>query len=400
MAYFSPYIDGTGMHIPLYQEIVDKLVEDMKQIFGDDIYLEADSQDYQQISIFARMIYDSYNLALLAYNNRTPKDAIGIGLDNIVALAGIQRKPATASTVVLTITGVDGTKISNGEVSDDNGNYWELPDEVIIPSNGIIDVTATSKEKGNVSALPNTVTNINTPVYGWLSVTNKQASSAGIDVENDFELRGRFSLSVLGPSSSIFESLQESLAAIPGVTRVRGYENDISATSTGTVPPNVPAGIPSHTISFVVEGGNDVDVATELYMKKTPGCGTFGTTTVKLQSVTGNILAINFYRPQYTNVKVKITIKQLDGYTSDYVDKMQEAVSTYITEMSIAEALYNSVLISVALEAMNSKNYPAYTVTKVECSTDDGSTWSINDVNQVYYGAFTCSKSDVSVVSV
>ena len=400
MAYFSPYIDGTGMHIPLYQEIVDKLVEDMKQIFGDDIYLEADSQDYQQISIFARMIYDSYNLALLAYNNRTPKDAIGIGLDNIVALAGIQRKPATASTVVLTITGDDGTKISNGEVSDDNGNCWELPDEVIIPSNGTIDVTATSKEKGNVSALPNTVTNINTPVYGWLSVTNKQASSAGIDVENDFELRGRFSLSVLGPSSSIFESLQESLAAIPGVTRVRGYENDTSATSTGTVPPNVPAGIPSHTISFVVEGGNDVDVATELYMKKTPGCGTFGTTTVKLQSVTGNILAINFYRPRYTNVKVKVTIKQLDGYTSDYVDKMQEAVSTYITEMSIAEALYNSVLISVALEAMNSKNYPAYTVTKVECSTDDGSTWSTNDVNQVYYGAFTCSKSDVSVVSV
>lgn len=400
MAYFSPYIDGTGMHIPLYQEIVDKLVEDMKQIFGDDIYLEADSQDYQQISIFARMIYDSYNLALLAYNNRTPKDAIGIGLDNIVALAGIQRKPATASTVVLTITGVDGTKISNGEVSDDNGNYWELPDEVIIPSNGIIDVTATSKEKGKVSALPNTITNINTPVYGWLSVTNKQASSAGIDVENDFELRGRFSLSVLGPSSSIFESLQESLAAIPGVTRVRGYENDTSATSTGTVPPNVPAGIPPHTISFVVEGGNDVDVATELYMKKTPGCGTFGTTTVKLQSVTGNVLAVNFYRPQYTNVKVKITIKQLDGYTSDYVDKMQEAVSTYITEMSIAEALYNSVLISVALEAMNSKNYPAYTVTKVECSTDDGSTWSTNDVNQVYYGAFTCSKSDVSVVSV
>ena len=400
MAYFSPYIDGTGMHIPLYQEIVDELVKDMKQIFGDDIYLEADSQDYQQISIFARMIYDSYNLALLAYNNRTPKDAVGIGLDNIVALAGIQRKPATASTVVLTITGDDGTKISNGEASDDNGNYWELPDEVIIPSNGTIDVTAISKEKGNVTALPNTITNINTPVYGWLSVTNKQASSAGIDVENDFELRGRFSLSVLGPSSSIFESLRESLVAIPGVTRLRGYENDTGATSTGTVPPNVPAGIPSHTISFVVEGGNDVDVATELYMKKTPGCGTFGTTTVKLQSVTGNVLAVNFYRPQYTNVKVKITIKQLAGYTSDYVDKMKEAVSTYITEMSIAEVLYNSVLISVALEAMNSKNYPAYTITKVECSTDDGSSWSTDDVNQVYYGAFTCSKDDVSVVSV
>ena len=281
MSYFSPYIDGTGMHVPLYQDILEDLLDKMRQIFGNDIYLEPDSQDYQQIAIFARVIYDSFNLSLLSYNNRTPKDAIGIGLDNIVALAGIQRKPATSSTVVLTITGDDGTKIENGEVSDINGNYWELPAEVIIPSNGTIDVTATSKNKGNVMVLPNTVTRIVTPVYGWLSVTNKQASSAGVDVETDFELRGRYSLSVLGPSSSIFESLQEALLAIPGVTRVRGYENDTSATSTGTVPPNVPAGIPSHTVSFVVEGGDETDVATELYLKKTPGCGTFGTTNVR-----------------------------------------------------------------------------------------------------------------------
>lgn len=399
MSYFSPYIDGTGMHVPLYQDILEDLLDKMRQIFGNDIYLEPDSQDYQQIAIFARVIYDSFNLSLLSYNNRTPKDAIGIGLDNIVALAGIQRKPATSSTVVLTITGDDGTKIENGEVSDINGNYWELPAEVIIPSNGTIDVTATSKNKGNVTVLPNTVTRIVTPVYGWLSVTNKQASSAGVDVETDFELRGRYSLSVLGPSSSIFESLQEALLAIPGVTRVRGYENDTSATSTGTVPPNVPAGIPSHTISFVVEGGDETDVATELYLKKTPGCGTFGTTNVSLLSITGNTFVINFYRPTYTDVKVKITIKELDGYMQDYVTKMKEAVSNYITEMSIAEVLYNSVLISVALEAMNSKNYPAYTIIKVECSTDDGASWSADDVSQLYYGAFTCSKDDVTVVT-
>lgn len=397
MSYFSPYIDGTGMHIPLYQDILSELISNMQQIFGSDIYIDQDSQDYQQIAIFARVIYDSFNLALLAYNNRTPKDAIGIGLDNMVALAGIQRKPATASTVVLTITGDDGTVIKNGEAADANGNYWELPDEVTIPSNGTIDVTATSKKKGSVAALPNTITRVITPVYGWLSVTNKQASSSGIDVETDYELRGRYSLSILGPSSSIFESLQESLTAIPGVTRVRGYENDTSATSTGTEPPNVPAGIPPHTVSFVVEGGDDIDVATELYLKKTPGCGTFGTTNVKLQSVTGNVFTINFYRPTYTNLKVKITIRELDGYTPDYVTKMKEAVSKYITDMAIAETAYNSVLISVALDAMNSKNYPAYTILKVECSTDGGSTWSQDDVTQLYYGALTCSTDDVTI---
>lgn len=399
MSYFSPYIDQTGFHIPTYQDIISKLVSDMQAIWGDDIYLDADSQDYQQLSIFARMIFDSFSLALLTYNNRTPINAIGIGLDNVVALAGIQRKPATNSTVVLTITGDDGTKITNGEASDINGNAWLLPDEVTIPSNGTIDVTAKSKTSGNISALPNTITRVITPVYGWLSVTNKQASSPGVDVESDFELRGRYSLATLGASSSIFESLQQSLQAIPGVTRVRGYENDTGATSTGTVPENVPAGIPSHSVCFVVEGGDDTDVATELYLKKTPGCGTFGTTSVELQSTTGNIFKIYFYRPKITNVKVKITIKELPGYTTDYVEKMQEAVSNYISEMLIAETLYTSVVMSVALEAMNSKNYPAYTITNVEFSTNDGSTWSANDLSQEYYGVFACSPTDIQVVS-
>lgn len=399
MSYFSPYIDDVGMHIPSYQDIIDVLVEDMQNIFGNDIYLDEDSQDYQQISIFARAIYDSFNLALLSYNNRTPKDAVGIGLDNAVALAGIQRKPATNSTVVLTITGSAGTKISNGEASDESGNYWELPDEVTIPDNGTIDVTATSKEKGSITALPNTITRVVTPVYGWTSVTNKQASSDGIDVESDFELRGRYSLSVLGPSSSIFESLHSSISAIPGVTRIRGYENDTSATSDGTTPEDTPAGIPSHTICFVVEGGDDIDVATEIYLKKTPGCGTFGTTEVELTSTTGNVLVIRFYRPTYQNVKVRVTIKELAGYTSDYASKMKEAISEYVSEVAIAETLYNSVLISVALDAMNSKSYPAYTITRVECSTDGGTNWTTNDVEQLYYGALVCSADDVEVVS-
>ncbi len=398
MAYFAPYIDETGMHIPTYQDIVESCVSDMKQIFGDDIYIDNDSQDYQQIAIFAKMIYDSYNLALLTYNNRTPINAVGVGLDNSVVFAGIERKPATSSTCVVTLTGDQSTIIRNGEVQDTNENLWELPEEVTIPSNGTIDVQVTSKVKGLVTALPNTITRIVTPVYGWISVTNKQASSPGTNVESDFDLRGRFSLSTMSPASSIFESLQESLTAIPNVTRVRGYENDTGSTSTGTTPPNVPAGIPAHSVCFVVEGGEDVDVATEIYLKKTPGCGTFGTTNIQLQSVTGNTFLINFYRPTYTNVKVRVTIKKLPGYTDDYVSKIQEAVSTYISEMNLAETIYQSVVWSVAVDAMDSRNYPSFSVTKLEFSTNGGTSWTTNDVAQAYYGAATCSTSDVSVV--
>ena len=99
MAYFTPFIDETGLHIPTYTDIRDELISKMKTIFGDDIYIDPDSMDYQQVSIFARKIYDTNCLAQLVYNNRTPITAIGVGLDNDVVYAGIKRKPATNSIV-------------------------------------------------------------------------------------------------------------------------------------------------------------------------------------------------------------------------------------------------------------------------------------------------------------
>lgn len=58
MSYQAPYIDEAGLHIASYNDIRDSLLENMKQIFGQDIYLENDSQDYQMISAFALMLYD------------------------------------------------------------------------------------------------------------------------------------------------------------------------------------------------------------------------------------------------------------------------------------------------------------------------------------------------------
>lgn len=58
MAYFAPYIDDAGLHIPTYQDIKDDLVTEAKKIFGEDIYLENDSMDYEYISAIALKMYD------------------------------------------------------------------------------------------------------------------------------------------------------------------------------------------------------------------------------------------------------------------------------------------------------------------------------------------------------
>ena len=176
MAYFNPYIDGTGIHVPTYNDIRDELISQMKQIFGSDIYIDEDSMDYQQISIFAKKIYDTNSLAVMVYNNRTASTAIGVGLDNLCALVGIQRNPATYSTIQLTITGTPNTVIKNGQAMDGD-SVWDLPTEVTIPDTGQIIVECNSHEKGYFLALPNTVNIIKTPIYGWTGVTNTYPST-------------------------------------------------------------------------------------------------------------------------------------------------------------------------------------------------------------------------------
>lgn len=391
MAYTEPYIDATGMYIPSYSDIRDNLIEQMKQIFGEDIYIAEDTQDYQQISVLAKKIYDVNSLANLVYNNRTPNTAIGVGLDNLCSLVGIDRKLAQYSTVQLTVTGTPGTLIQNGVASD--GNYdWNLPEEVTIPESGQIIVEAQCAIPGNITAGANTINIIETPVYGWTSVTNTYAVSGtniGSNEESDAELRGRFVNAASLPSSSIFDGIQSSILDITGVTRCKGYEND-----TGSVSEE---GFPPHSITFVVEGGSDDEIATAILFKKTPGCYTNGTTAVQLTSITGNVTTIRFYRPTYKPVYVKVAITRLNGYTDDYETKIKEALVDYINGLQISDTLYISVLMSVAIGQMGTLTNPEFAVTSVQISLD-GSTWSSSDLTMNFNEVASAVLANMTVV--
>lgn len=391
MAYFTPYIDATGMHIPTYIDIRDELISQMKQIFGSDIYIEEDSQDYQQISILAKKIHDTNSLALLAYNNRTPNTSIGIGLDNLCSLVGITRKEARKSKVQLTITGIPSTTINNGQASD--GVYiWDLPSEVIIPANGEITVLATCESYGSITAAAGTITQIETPIYGWYSVTNNypvSISNVGSDAESDASLRGRYANATLLPSVTVFEGMIASVQDVENVLRVKAYENDTGTTSD--------EGFPPHSVAFVVEGGDDEDIATAIYFKKTPGCYTDGTTEVELSSLGGNVTTIRFYRPEYKNIYVKVYITPLAGYSTEYSTRIKEAIEEYINSLQISDSVYTSMLLSIAISQMGAITNPAYTVTSVTTSTN-GSTYASSDITMLFNQVASTDLSKITVV--
>ena len=116
MSYFAPYVDGSGLHMPTYQDILDDMIASMKKIYGSDIYLGNDSADYQFVSILALKVADSYQAVQYAYNSRSPTTAIGAALDSVVKLNGIYRKPAGFSICELYITGTAFKEKKNGSV--------------------------------------------------------------------------------------------------------------------------------------------------------------------------------------------------------------------------------------------------------------------------------------------
>ena len=68
MAYFAPYIDETGIHIPTYEDRLSDLCDKYRSIFGQDAALDPAVPDYQLLSVFAKALDDTsaYVLATTA----------------------------------------------------------------------------------------------------------------------------------------------------------------------------------------------------------------------------------------------------------------------------------------------------------------------------------------------
>lgn len=361
MAYFKPYIDESGLHIPTYTDIRDHLIEQAKLIFGQDIYLGNDSQDYQFISIVTDKMHDAYQTAQLVYNNRGPASAIGGGLDGVVKLNGISRKRATQSTCPVEIIGTPNTKIANGIVQDKRNKYnWDLPPEVMIPFTGKAQVMAKCQVHGPVFVDIGDIDTIVTPTQGWSSVYNFTKATLGQSREKDSELRSRQAVSTALPSKTILDGTKGAIAAVKNVTRYRVYENDTKETDSRTLPPN--------SICAVVEGGDDYEIAEAIYNKKTPGCYTYGDIEVNVIDAYGQVASppIRFFRPRYKEIYTTINVKKLNTFTSDTMEKIKANTTNYLNSIAIGDNLSVSAIWGAALTAMTDLRTPSFSIVSVE----------------------------------
>ncbi|BCL44064.1 baseplate J/gp47 family protein [Enterobacter roggenkampii] len=367
----SATVTAEGISAPDYQTILDTLTRYFQQIYGSDAYLEPDSKDGQMVALVALAIHDANNTAISVYNCFSPATGYGAALTSNVKINGIARRGATNSTVDLVLIGTAGTTITNGTVKDTNNVIWRLPSSVTIGVGGTVTVTATCSNSGAVAALAGTITTINTPTRGWASVTNPAAATVGEPAETDAELRIRQGQSVALPSLTPFEGVDGAIANVAGVTRHKLYENDTGATDSNGLPP--------HSISAIVDGGDVTEIAQTIRGNKGQGTATYGTTSVTVPDTYGNPHVISFSRSTDIPIYGHITLKAFTGYTSQIGVQIQQAVADYINKLTIGDDVLLSRIYSPAnLGVVSGGNARYYDIQELLIGKSAGSVAAAN----------------------
>lgn len=383
------YIDEAGFHLADFEDFLAFNQDAFRQIFGQDVNLDADTQDGQWVTHIAQTQYDIASLCAATFNRFSPSTAEGDALRRQIKINGIKANPATHSTVDVVIVGTEGTVITNGKVRDSADNSWSLPASVTIPASGQITVTATADEDGPIEAAAGAVSRIGTPTDGWISVSNPSIAVPGKDAQSDAELRILQTNSTAQPSQSILQGIQGELLSLDGVTRLRMYENDTSETDDN--------GIPSHSISAVVEGGDSNAIAEVIRRRKTAGTGTYGTTSIVLTDSAMMPITIKFFRPTTVSVKVKVTIDPLVGYASTYAEELKQQVCDYINSLGIGSTLYLSKLY-VPANLENNTNDSTYDIVSIETAEGEGD-FSAQNITTEFNEVLQCDIEDIEVVT-
>lgn len=379
MSYFAPYLDETGLHIPTYTDIRDYFIAGYRNIFGSDIYLGEDSQDYEMISLYAKAMDDFAALAVDCYNSRNPNYASGTNLDLLLPINGIKRNPATYSTVTLTLTGLEGSALSSGMLARDQSGYsWQLLSAVTFDGQGSATVNAMCTQAGAIAAPANTITIIETPTSNWYSVTNPSDAVLGRNVETDAAVRVRRAKSVAVSATSTLDGIVSALVNLTGVTHVAVRENYTDETDQTT-------GLPPHSVCALVSGGDANQIAATVFRKKAPGIATYGNESVIYTDAYGRDNTVYFSRPVETLVSINVTLRTLYGWDANNMpDAIKANLIAYVDSIGIGDPLVVSALWGETFKASEGTS-PAFSVLSITAQIGENA--AVSDVIDAGFSA-------------
>jgi uncharacterized phage protein gp47/JayE len=106
----APYgVVSTGFNAKTLAEAKTDVIAAIRRVFGAAANVDSRSRLGQLVDTFSEQYSDVWQLALAVANALNPASATGALLDNLAALTGTIRNPASYSTVTLACLGTAGT---------------------------------------------------------------------------------------------------------------------------------------------------------------------------------------------------------------------------------------------------------------------------------------------------
>lgn len=211
-----------GFERKRFDDIISDIRERIRSRIGEDVYLEKESPLRHILNSISFEIARQWDVAEHMYSSGYIDQASGKNLENIVALAGVSRQPATRSTGTVTFEGEAGTSIPEGTgVKTEDDIFFETTEEVDIEADGTVDASIRSVDRGeetNVSQY--TITEFASPISGVYDVYNEEPTSGGQDKERDKELRLRTKRILEERGNATKNAIKQRLLDMDGVTSV------------------------------------------------------------------------------------------------------------------------------------------------------------------------------------
>lgn len=328
-------INQNGFKADSFIEILTRLSTELKNIYGQDINLDQDTQDGQMLGINTTVISDLQELGLYIYNSMDADFAEGINLDRLLKLLARTRLPATKSTVDINLTlGRDATIPITYTVSDSNGQNWQITSEQTLTV-GTHLVTFESVDYGMITAEANTITQQVTIMTEIDSLTNPADAISGRDEESDQELRERRNKILEVNAYSTLGSIVGKILTLDNVVDCIVYENKTRVYDSEK-------DLNSHSLWIIVKGGEIDQIAETIVKEKTAGTGLKGTIQeTYIESFTrqdGTIREIyhtvNFDRPTEKDIYLKFNVKRRVSTQSIDMDNIKNTLANKVFQIA------------------------------------------------------------------
>lgn len=280
------------------------------------------------------------------YDTMDPGNAVGLHLDVLASLSGIDRRPATHSTATATCTGTPGVFIPGGSLVEGGGpidrSRWATVDDATIGVLGTVDVTVQAEDVGEVTATIGQIDKIVNPVTGWTSVTNAADATPGEDLESDDDFRARWRTSLQTPGTANVNSLRGKVADIDFLTAAVVIENPNAAAAIVEGISMDPSSVAVVVYPSGLSSAQIAQVATVIYQNLPAGIKTVDTpattVTATVTDAGGGTKTIAFSYATALPVTVAFVVTLESGYAIGDVDQaLIDAVVAWFADLAVGD---------------------------------------------------------------